>query len=151
MQALDVYRRELPEVRILVLAANENPDNLRAAIAVGAAGYLTKQTRADELCEAVLTVHRGGSAVARSLAAQLSPAECGEAGDSHPTRSALSARQRAIVRLVSKGLTDVEIAFGPHGPQPSHWGEAEDRLAKPFGTGQLGHQACVRLSCSSLP
>ena len=32
------------EVRVLVLTANENPDNLRSAMAAGAAGYLTKQT-----------------------------------------------------------------------------------------------------------
>jgi DNA-binding NarL/FixJ family response regulator len=111
MEALDVSRHELPEVKILVLTANENPDNLRAAIAAGAAGYLTKQIRGEELCEAVLTVDRGGLVVAPSLAAHLVPGDGGVTrGDESTLRPALSARQRAIVRLVSMGLTDNEIA-----------------------------------------
>ena len=67
MEALDACRSEVPEVKVLVLTANENPDNLRSAIAAGAAGFLTKRTRADDLCAAVLTVADGGFVLAPSL------------------------------------------------------------------------------------
>ena len=110
MEALDVFREELPEVRVLVLTANENPDNLRAAIAAGAAGYLTKQTHGEELCEAVLTVHRGGLVVAPALANQLSSENTLQSEPQRAEGPTLTPRQRAIVRLLSTGLTDKEIA-----------------------------------------
>ncbi len=110
MEALDSCREQLPEVKVLVLTANENPDNLRAAIAAGAAGYLTKQTRGEELCEAVLEVHRGGLVVAPSLANQLLSESAPRSDGPQAERPTLTARQRAIVRLLSAGLTDDEIA-----------------------------------------
>lgn len=110
MEALDACRVEMPEVRVLVLTANENPDNVRAAIAAGASGYLTKQTRGDELCDAVLTVHRGGSVIAPSLAKHLLTEDTAESDPQSTERPTLTARQRAIVRLLSAGLTDKEIA-----------------------------------------
>ena len=110
MEALDVCRKEIPEVRILVLTANENPDNLRSAMAAGAAGYLTKQTTGDYLCEAVLAVAGGGLVVAPSLLGALAADDGAEPGAERTVMLALTARQRAIVRLLSSGLTDPEIA-----------------------------------------
>jgi DNA-binding NarL/FixJ family response regulator len=111
MQALDAFREHLPEVRVLVLTANENPDNLRAAIAAGAAGYLTKQSPVEELNEAVIKVARGGLVVAPSLADKLlseGASEDDPAGSGD--QPALTGRQRIVVRLVSSGMTDPEIA-----------------------------------------
>ena len=115
MEALDVCAKNLPETEILVLTANENPENLRDAMAAGAAGYLTKQTCGEELCDAVITVHRGGSVVAPSIAAQ--PLD-ESAAESRAERGlpwpSLTVRERRIVRLLSKGLTDKEIAERLH-------------------------------------
>lgn len=110
MEALDVFPAELPQTRVLVLTANENPDNVRAAIGAGAAGYLTKQTSGEELCEAVLAVARGGLVIAPSLAGPPVPEASRESEQEAAARPTLTARQRAIVRLLSTGLTDKEIA-----------------------------------------
>ena len=109
MGAIDLFRDQLPEVKILVFTANQNPANARAATAAGAAGYLTKESQAEELCAAVLSVHQGDSTVAPSLAVE-APLE-GSLGPEPGPGSRLTARQRAIVRLVSMGLTDHEIAL----------------------------------------
>ena len=110
MEALDACREEIPEVKVLVLTANENPDNLRSAMAAGAAGYLTKQTTGDDLCEAVLTVGGGGLVVAPSLVDSLAADDAEQSETERTALLALTARQRAIVRLLSSGLTDTEIA-----------------------------------------
>lgn len=110
MEALDHCRVEIPELKVLVLTANENPNNLRSAIAAGAAGYLTKQTTGEQLCEAVLTVHDGGLVLAPSLANSLIPDDAAQSDVQRIQPLPFTARQRAIVRLLSTGLTDAEIA-----------------------------------------
>ena len=110
MEALDALQTKLPGVRILILTANENPDNLRSALSAGAAGYLTKRATGEDLCEAVLTVANGGLVIAPSLVGALVEDPSGRTGPT-PTRIlALTARQRAVVRMLSSGLTDAEIA-----------------------------------------
>ena len=101
---------ELPGAKVLVLTANENPENVEAAIEAGAAGYLTKQASGEQLCEAVLAVARGGLVIAPSRADQQPPVEGSGSGSAVEAPTPLTSRQRAIVRLLSAGLTDREIA-----------------------------------------
>ena len=110
MEALDAFRDQLPDVEVLVLTASDNPDSLRAAMDAGAAGYLTKQTSEENLCEAVLTVARGGRAVTPALAEYVLESGGPPAARRGAGRPSLTSRQRAIVRWLSAGLTDGEIA-----------------------------------------
>lgn len=111
MEALDAFREQLPDVRVMILTANANPDNLDAAIAAGAVGYLTKQSSVEDLCEAVGEVHRGGVVLARSLAGGRAPEHAlAGAADASSERPTLTGRQRIVVRHISTGLTDAEIA-----------------------------------------
>jgi DNA-binding NarL/FixJ family response regulator len=110
MEALNVCREEIPEVRVLVLTANENPDKVRSAMAAGATGYLTKQATGDDLCAAVLAVVGGTVVISPSLV-DPPPVEDAEPSAANRTvAQTLTARQRTIVRLLSSGLTDAEIA-----------------------------------------
>ena len=68
---LERLRAELPEIRALVMTANESPETLLDAIAAGAAGYLTKRTTGEELRQAVITTYGGGSVITPS-----SPGTC---------------------------------------------------------------------------
>jgi two-component system nitrate/nitrite response regulator NarL len=110
MEALDAFREQLPDVRVRVLTAYENPDSLRAAIDAGAAGYLTKRTSEANLREAVLSVARGGWTVTPALAKHVGYGDESRAAGLGGRRSSLTSRQRAVVRWLSTGLTDGEIA-----------------------------------------
>ena len=108
---LERVRREAPHVRALVLTANESPETMLDAVAAGAAGYLSKEASGDALREAVLAIHDGGSVVSPRLAAQLLREVAGAArGRPTPSRPHLEGRELDIVRLLSRGLTDKEIA-----------------------------------------
>jgi DNA-binding NarL/FixJ family response regulator len=85
-----------PRSRVVVITASENVEVLSSAMAAGAVGYLTKRTTPRQLCDAVVTVHGGGTVVDAGLAAV--------------TRPALTERERRVVQLVAEGLTDKEIA-----------------------------------------
>jgi DNA-binding NarL/FixJ family response regulator len=108
---IERLRDELPETKTLVLSGMESADVMLEAIAAGAAGYLSKRARRDEVCSAVVTVHGGGSAVSPSLAGHLLREYSGSGrGQGSPARPLITRREQEILRLVSRGLTDKEIA-----------------------------------------
>jgi DNA-binding NarL/FixJ family response regulator len=101
-------RGKLPETRVLVVTASEKQESLMQAVGAGAAGYMTKRSTVTELRDAVLTVHRGGAAIAPSLTADLLHAMCN--GDARtPGHRALGPRELEVLRGVAEGLTDHEI------------------------------------------
>lgn len=112
MMVLERLRHERLATRILVLTASERPDSLLDSVASGAAGYLTKRCNRSELCEAVLTVHAGGSVISPSLAGHLLQAYSSSSrGEPSRLRPLLGAREHEILRLIARGRTDKEIAL----------------------------------------
>ncbi|HYZ29980.1 MAG TPA: response regulator transcription factor [Thermoleophilaceae bacterium] len=99
---------QAPASRILVITASENVELLSAAMAAGALGYLTKRATARELCDAVITIHGGGTVIDADLAAQFFRASTRRGGAE--IRPVLTDRERQVVFLVGEGLTDKEIA-----------------------------------------
>jgi DNA-binding NarL/FixJ family response regulator len=71
LAVLDRLRETQPEIRIVVLTANENASTVLDAIAAGAAGYLSKSAVGEELRQAVIAAHGGASAITPSLASDL--------------------------------------------------------------------------------
>ena len=65
MGGLEAARQLLavqPDARVLFLTANSSASSLREAREIGAAGYLLKDLDPEDLCSAVRTVARGGTA-----------------------------------------------------------------------------------------
>lgn len=108
MEVLDLFALRLPAIKILILTANENPDNVRAALSAGASGYLTKEIGGKKLCEAVIAVHRGETVLAPASVERAAAAAQRDVTSAEPAE--LTARERQVVRLLSKGYTDREIA-----------------------------------------
>jgi two-component system NarL family response regulator len=107
---LERLRAELPQVRALIMTANESPESLLDAVAAGAAGYLSKRTTGEELRQAVITTYGGGSVITPELAGHLLREFSGSArGEGSSVRPLLAARELEILRLVADGLTDNEI------------------------------------------
>ena len=71
LEVLDKLRASQPQIRVIVMTANEQAGTLLDAIAAGAAGYLSKRTPGEELRQAVITAHGGGSVITPSLASHL--------------------------------------------------------------------------------
>jgi DNA-binding NarL/FixJ family response regulator len=107
---IDVISRlaaEVPGARVIVVTASESVDLVASAMSAGAYGYLTKRAGARELCDAVITVHGGGTVIEADLASQLFRGyRKGGGGD----RPLLTEREREVIRLVGEGLTDKQIA-----------------------------------------
>ena len=109
LAVLDKLRTSRPQIRIIVMTASEQASTLLDAIAAGAAGYLSKRTTGEELRQAVITAHGGGSVITPALASHLlkefSSSARGEQSQVRP----LQGRELDVLRLVVQGKTDNEI------------------------------------------
>ncbi|RYD37260.1 MAG: response regulator transcription factor [Verrucomicrobiaceae bacterium] len=101
VEAARHIRREFPDARILFLTSYETEDEIQQAMASGAAGYALKRSKGAELVQAIRTVAAGGTWMPERLARRAK-----EAADA----PVLSDRQREVLSLVSKGLSNKEIA-----------------------------------------
>jgi DNA-binding NarL/FixJ family response regulator len=102
----ELRRRGLTSA-VLVLTMNEAPENVRAALELGARGYVKKGSAVTAVISGVRAVHAGRRFLPEQLA--------GEAVDAllAPPRAqpldALSARERQVMRLVCEGKSSAEI------------------------------------------
>jgi two-component system nitrate/nitrite response regulator NarL len=110
-QVLNAIGRDGLGTRVVLIAAEPDPELVYAAIANGAAGYLTKDADARELCDAIAAVARGTTVLAPQL-------QGGIAGEIRlravHERPFLSDREREVLNLVAEGLSAPEIGRRIH-------------------------------------
>jgi DNA-binding NarL/FixJ family response regulator len=90
--------------RVIVISANEQADQLLAAVRAGARGVVSKAVAVDTLMAALHAVVRGNVWLSPVLQAQLVNA----LADPSPDR--LTTREREVVRHVALGLRNAEVA-----------------------------------------
>jgi DNA-binding NarL/FixJ family response regulator len=104
----------LPNCRIIVLTTFDDDDYVFDALRAGAIGYLLKDAPSEKLFEAIRAGYRGESFLQPAVAAKV-VAEFARLADKPMTRSdilvePLSEREREVLRLVSEGASNREIA-----------------------------------------
>lgn len=100
LDALARIRQRHPEARVLVLTSSDDGDDAVAALNGGAAGYVTKAARYDELVDAIREVHAGGRPIGAAVAQRLAARERG---------GPLTPREMEVLELLREGLTYAEI------------------------------------------
>lgn len=110
VEACRVIREERPETRVIMLTSYADDEALFGSIMAGASGYLLKQTRGQNLAEAIEKVAKGESlldpAVTDRVLEQMRHLAAG-GGDE---LAALSPQERKILSLIAEGKTNKEIA-----------------------------------------
>ena len=104
----------LEATRILILTMFEIDDYVLGALRAGACGFLLKDTDPQSLVDAVRTVHEGQSLlspqVLSRLVARMPRTAAGASGTSRAGDvEALTPRQREVLLLIAKGLSNSEI------------------------------------------
>jgi len=110
-QVLNAVARDGLHTRVVMIAARADPGEVYAALADGAAGYLTKDADARELCDAITAVARGGTVLAPEL-------QAGVAGEirlrAPHERPVMSERERETLTLIADGLSAPQIGRTLH-------------------------------------
>ena len=111
-QVLNALHRDGMRTKVIFLSAFMEGELAYETVAAGARGYLSKEAAREEICDAIVAVARGGTALApeaqAGLAAQVQERE----------RSAdapqLTAREREVLQLISEGLSAPDIGKRIH-------------------------------------
>lgn len=101
-------KQTMPDVKLIYMTMNEDPDVAREALGLGASGFLLKTSAARELPEAIRTALRGNTYVT-SRASQRMVESSIQVGD-RSTSGELTSRQREVLQLLAEGFTMKEAA-----------------------------------------
>jgi DNA-binding NarL/FixJ family response regulator len=113
VRAASLIRDRLPGCRIVLLAADEDPDILASAVEAGASGYLTKASPLTELVDAIRSVHRGDTLIpSRMLGSLLEQLIRRRQDHDEALRrlSRLTSREREVLTLLAQGGDNDSIA-----------------------------------------
>ncbi len=111
-QVLAAMRREGLETEVLFLSAFMEPELAYKTVAAGAKGYLSKESSRQEVCEAIVTIARGGTALAAQAQAGLAEQIQERERSGGPPQ--LTAREQEVLRLVSEGYSAPDIGKHIH-------------------------------------
>jgi len=114
IKVLPAIREKSPKTKALMLTAAKDEAKVFKALKAGAKGYLSKDVSISDLIKAIQAVHKGELWVERKLMARFVEGEAtaDPKGEDRPgkTKEGLTPREQEILRLLSKGSTNKEIA-----------------------------------------
>ncbi len=110
IEATREIKSRQPRIRILVLTSFSEDKQVIAAIQAGALGYMLKDSTAAALIQAVRVVYRDQPTLHPEVAHRLKQRQT-----THPPvelpEAALTSRERQVLALLAKGLSNQEIAI----------------------------------------
>jgi DNA-binding NarL/FixJ family response regulator len=109
----DTLRREMPEVKVVILTIYNDDDRVFAAIKAGARGYVLKDSRPEETIAAVRAAGKGEALLHPSLVSRVL-SEFGRLSTQKAADNAVFAeltdREREVLTEIGKGRRNKEIA-----------------------------------------
>jgi DNA-binding NarL/FixJ family response regulator len=113
IEAAEMISQAAPATAVVMLTVSASPDDMLAALRSGAKGYLPKDTSPERLPAALCGVLKGEAALPRTLVGRvLHQFRHLPAPEAVPVRVdgvELTARESEILRLLSSGLSTLEI------------------------------------------
>lgn len=120
MQATRELTAERGDLAVIILTAYHDDEQMLQAMRSGASGYFPKEVAPSELLQAIRTVSHGKYAidddvfvkpqVASWLINEFETMQASAASELEETFRALSAREMEILKLITRGLSNKEIA-----------------------------------------
>ena len=111
-EAVKLLSEEVPACNVLLLTVSEDAEDLIETIRAGARGYLLKNIETDFLLNAIRSAARGESVVSPQMTGKLMMGvRMGKEGAApEDDREKLSPREKDIIALLAKGVSNKEMA-----------------------------------------
>jgi DNA-binding NarL/FixJ family response regulator len=100
----------LPRAQILMFTISDERDQILAALAAGAVGYILKSSTPGEIVEAIRAAYNNGAPMTAEVARKVIESFHSKPAPAGFDISSLTAREIDVVRLLAKGLLDKQIA-----------------------------------------
>jgi two-component system, NarL family, response regulator len=101
VEITEAMRQENPAARVILLTTYDTDEEVFRGLRAGAASYLLKDVDSTRLIDTIRAVHSGRKAISPEIAAKLAE---------HVASDALTARQQEVLRCLSQGKSNMEIA-----------------------------------------
>ena len=113
LEATRQITRAVPSTKVLILSSYSDDEYVQQLTEAGAAGYLVKQTAANDLLKAIREAHKGNAFFSPAIAKRLRD-HCREAlvtGQPVKRRSDyLTTREAEVLQLIAEGRANKQIA-----------------------------------------
>ncbi|MFD2257111.1 response regulator [Luteolibacter algae] len=108
LEVLVKVRKELPDLKVLILSSFDDRERVYRAICNGASGYLLKTADPDEIIHGIQEVIHGAAALSSAIATMILTgfSKHGPVEEFEP----LTAREEEVLKSLVKGFTKKEIA-----------------------------------------
>ncbi len=120
VEATAIIRKRFPDTQVIILTTYDDDEYVQAALQAGAVGYLLKDISPRELIPAIRAIGKGAFLISPTIAKRLlrQPHDRGPDHDSDTRQKhtepswlkQLSKREREILRFISYGMSNREIA-----------------------------------------
>lgn len=127
--------QQFPNIKVIVLSTFDDDEYISDSIRAGAKGYLLKDMLSEELVQAIRLAHRGytqlGPGLLEKLIANIPNSKVDKSKAASPDLTPLTPREQDVLRLISDGSTNREIAEQLHiaeGTVKTHVTHLLDRL-----------------------
>src|SRR5260221_62730 len=113
LEATRQITRSVPTTKVLILSSYSDDEYVQQLTEAGAAGYLVKQTAANELLKAIREAQQGNAYFSPAIAKRLRD-QCREAfvtgKPGHKRSDYLTTREAEVLQLVAEGRANKQIA-----------------------------------------
>ncbi len=112
LEATRQIRKDVADTKVLILSAHSDDAYIEQMAALGASGFLIKQSSAHELATAIREVEKGNSFFSPSIGKRVRNRSQGsrQSGAALKKGNQLSSREREVLQLIAEGKPNKQIA-----------------------------------------
>jgi DNA-binding NarL/FixJ family response regulator len=113
LEATRQVRKDVPDTKVLILSAHNDDAYVEQMIAMGASGFLLKQTSAHDVCKAIREVAKGNTFFSATVARRLQVRDQNSTdrdGSFKKKSNQLSSREMEVLQLIAEGKPNKQVA-----------------------------------------